>query len=65
MTGPFDFLKNPFARKIGLILLVKFVLLMGIRSIWFNAPVEVMDDGVKAGQHLLGPSLVPPEKIPK
>ncbi|WP_349292301.1 MULTISPECIES: cytochrome oxidase putative small subunit CydP [unclassified Pseudomonas] len=52
-------------KEIGLILLIKLILLLGIRSIWFSAPVEVMDDGVKVGQHVLGPTPTPPEKPPQ
>ena len=65
MPGPFDFLKKPLMKEIGLILLIKLVLLLGIRSIWFSAPVEVMDDGVKVGQHVLGPPPAFPEKNPQ
>ncbi|RBH58131.1 MULTISPECIES: cytochrome oxidase putative small subunit CydP [Pseudomonas] len=65
MPGPFDFLKKPLMKEIGLILLIKLILLLGIRSIWFSAPVEVMDDGVKVGQHVLGPTPTPPEKPPQ
>lgn len=65
MPGPFDFLKHPLAKDIGLILLIKLVLLMGIRSVWFDAPVEVRDDGVQAGLHVLGAPPEPPEKNPK
>jgi hypothetical protein len=65
MPGPFDFLKHPLAKDISLILLIKLVLLMGIRSVWFDAPVEVKDDGVQAGLHLLGNPPAPSEKNPK
>jgi hypothetical protein len=65
MPGPLDFLKHPLAKDIGLILLIKLVLLMGIRSVWFDAPVEVKDDGVQAAQHLLGAPTVSSEKNPK
>ncbi|MBD8706657.1 MULTISPECIES: cytochrome oxidase putative small subunit CydP [Pseudomonas] len=65
MPGPFDFLKHPLAKDISLILLIKLVLLMGIRSVWFDAPVEVKDDGVQAGLHLLSTPSAPSEKNPK
>ncbi|MFK3971695.1 cytochrome oxidase putative small subunit CydP [Pseudomonas sp. NPDC087358] len=65
MPGPFDFLKHPLAKEIGLILLIKLVLLMGIRSVWFDAPVQVSDDGVQAGLHVLGAPPEPSEKNPK
>jgi hypothetical protein len=65
MPTHFDFLKKTLAREIGLILLIKLVLLMGIRSVWFDAPVAVKDDGAQVGQHLLGTSPVPSEKVPK
>jgi hypothetical protein len=65
MPGPFDFLKHPLAKDIGLILVVKLVLLMGIRSVWFDAPVEVKDDGVQVGLHVLGAPPEPSEKNPK
>ncbi|TDV58392.1 hypothetical protein EC919_101442 [Pseudomonas graminis] len=65
MPGPFDFLKHPLAKDISLILLIKLVLLMGIRSVCFDAPVEVKDDGVQAGLHLLSTPPAPSEKTPK
>lgn len=65
MPGPFDFLKHPLAKDISLILLIKLVLLMGIRSVWFDAPVEVKDDGVQAGLYLLSTPSAPSEKNPK
>lgn len=65
MPGPFDFLRHPLAKDIGLILLIKLVLLMGIRSVWFDTPVEVKEDGVQAGLHVLGAPPEPSEKNPK
>ncbi|MEQ7922629.1 cytochrome oxidase putative small subunit CydP [Xanthomonas sp. WHRI 1810A] len=65
MPAHFDFLKKPLAREIAVILLIKLVLLMGIRSVWFDAPVAVKDDGAQVGQHLLGTPPVPSEKVPK
>jgi len=65
MSAHFDFLKKPLAKEIGLILLIKLVLLMGIRSVWFDAPVAVKDDSAHVGQHLLGSPSVPSEKAPK
>jgi hypothetical protein len=65
MPGPFDFLKHSLARDIGLILLIKLVLLMGIRSVWFDGQVAVKDDGVQAGLHVLGASTVSSEKNPQ
>lgn len=65
MPGTFDFLKHPLAKDISLILLIKLVLLMGIRSVWFDAPVEIKDDGVQTGLHVLGTPPAPSEKSPK
>jgi hypothetical protein len=62
MPGPFDFLKHPLAKEIGLILLLKLILLMGIRSVWFDAPVDVGDDGVQVGLHVMGAPPEPDEK---
>ncbi|HEY0287374.1 MAG TPA: hypothetical protein VGC62_10245 [Pseudomonas sp.] len=65
MPAHFDFLKKPLVKEIAVILLIKLVLLMGIRSVWFDAPVAVKDDGAQVGQHLLGLPPVPSEKAPK
>lgn len=62
MAGHFDFLKKPLAKEIGLILLVKLVVLMGIRSLWFDAPVLIKDDSAQVSQHLLGSLPISPEK---
>ncbi|WP_407314950.1 cytochrome oxidase putative small subunit CydP [Pseudomonas sp. nanlin1] len=62
MSGHFDFLKKPLAQEIALILVIKLVLLVGIRCVWFSAPVDVKDDGTTVGQHLLGTPSVPLEK---
>ena len=65
MPGPFDFLKHPLAKEIGLILLLKLILLMGIRSVWFDAAVDVSDDGVQVGLHVMGAPPEPDENNPK
>lgn len=62
MHSHFEFLKTRLAKEIGLILLLKLILLMGIRSIWFDAPVDAGNDVVKVGQHLLGVPPATPEK---
>lgn len=62
MSGHFDFLKKPLAREIAVILLIKLVLLLGIRSLWFDAGVDVKDDGTTVGRHVLGPAFQPLEK---
>ena len=63
MRGHFDFLKKPLAKEIAVILLIKLVLLMGIRSLWFDEPSVVAADGAaQVGQHLLGTPSAQPEK---
>jgi hypothetical protein len=62
MSGHFDFLKKPLAREIAVIVLIKLVLLLGIRSLWFDAGVDVKDDGTTVGRHVLGPASQPLEK---
>lgn len=62
MSGHFDFLKKPLAREIAVIVLIKLVLLLGIRSLWFGAGVDVKDDGTTVGQHVLGSASPPLEK---
>lgn len=62
MAAHFDFLNKPLAKEIAVILLIKLVLLMGIRSLWFEAPDPVKDDSAKVGQHLLGPVPLSSEK---
>jgi len=60
MAAPFDFLKHRLAKEIGLILLVKLVLLLGIKTLWFDSPTVPVDGDVKTGQHLLGRSTASP-----
>ncbi len=59
MPAPFDFLKHRLAKEIGLILLVKLVLLLGIKVLWFDAPTLPVDGGASTGQHLLGRAPAP------
>lgn len=54
MAARFDFLNKPLAKEIAVILLIKVVLLLGIRCLWFGAPDTVKDDSAKVGQHMLG-----------
>ncbi|MDE1163796.1 MAG: hypothetical protein PW845_00070 [Pseudomonas sp.] len=65
MPGHFDFLKKPLAKEIALILLIKLVLLVGIRLVWFDPAASLKDDGSNIGQHVLGTPTVPLEKSPK
>lgn len=65
MAAHFDFLNKPLAKEIAVILLIKLVLLMGIRSLWFDEPDPVKDDSAKVGQHLLGPVPLSSEKPQK
>ncbi|WP_263261480.1 cytochrome oxidase putative small subunit CydP [Pseudomonas sp. RIT-PI-S] len=62
MPAHFDFLNKPLAKEIAVIVLLKLVLLLGIRALWFHAPDPVKDDSAKVGQHLLGSVPASPEK---
>jgi hypothetical protein len=62
MATHFDFLNKPLAKEIAVILLIKLALLMGIRSLWFDAPAPRTVDGAKVGQHMLGPVPLSSEK---
>ncbi|WP_225775643.1 cytochrome oxidase putative small subunit CydP [Pseudomonas sp. Marseille-Q5115] len=54
MAAHFDVLKQPLAREIAVILLLKLVLLLGIRALWFEVPAPIAGDSAKVGQHMLG-----------
>jgi len=62
MAAHFDVLKKPLAREITVILLLKLVLLLGIRALWFEAPAPIAGDNAKVGQHMLGSVSDSPEK---
>jgi len=65
MAAHFDLLNKPLAKEIAVILVLKLVLLLGIRALWFGAPDTITDDSVKVGQHLLGSVADSPEKFQK
>ena len=65
MTGHFDFLKKPLGKEIALILVIKLVLLVGIRLVWFGPAADVKDDGTNVSRHLFGTPSAPLEKSPK
>ncbi|MFF7706566.1 cytochrome oxidase putative small subunit CydP [Pseudomonas sp. NPDC007930] len=64
MAAHFAFLKSPLAKEIAVILLLKLVLIMGIKSLWFSTPPQVQSS-TAVGQHLLAPPSVTPENLPK
>lgn len=65
MTGHFAFLNKPLAREIAVVLVLKLVLLVGIRLVWFGPAADVKDDGTNLGRHLFGTPSAPLEKSPK
>lgn len=65
MAAHFAFLKSPLAKEIALILLLKLVLIMGIKSLWFSTPAPAVNDSAAVGQHLLATPSVTPENPPK
>lgn len=67
MAAHFDFLRHRLAKEISLILVIKLILLMGIKTFWFDAPTVPRDGSAKTGQHLLGRSTAstPAEEKPR
>ncbi len=65
MSTHFAFLKRPLAKEIALIIVLKLVLLVGIRLVWFGPAADVTDDGTNVSRHLLGTPSAPLEKSPK
>ncbi|WP_159972938.1 cytochrome oxidase putative small subunit CydP [Pseudomonas sp. 8Z] len=59
----------PLVREIAVILLIKLVLLLSIKAIWFSAPTSPTDGQPRAAAHLLGlptsPSPIPTEEKPR
>ena len=54
--------RKPLVREIALILLIKLVLLMTIKSIWFTAPTVPPEGSARMAEHLLATPL--PQPLP-
>lgn len=65
MPSHFACLKRPLAKEISLILILKLLLLVGIRLVWFDPAVGIKDDATNVSRHLFGPPSVLLEKSPK
>ncbi|MBD1550089.1 cytochrome oxidase putative small subunit CydP [Pseudomonas typographi] len=65
MTAHFAFLKSPLGKEITLILLLKLVLIIGIKCLWFSTPAAAVSDSAVVSQHLLATPSVTPENPPK
>lgn len=59
----------PLVRELAVVLLLKLVLLLAIKAIWFDAPSAPADAEARVGTHLLGgpqtTSLQPNEESPR
>ncbi|SDH82616.1 cytochrome oxidase putative small subunit CydP [Pseudomonas panipatensis] len=57
--------KIPLVREIAVILLIKLVLLMAIKVIWFDTPSASAEQPQQVFEHLLGSAPTPPNASPK
>lgn len=46
--------RRPLAREISIILLLKLIILLGIKAVWFSAPTVPENGSARTGTHLLG-----------
>lgn len=53
----------PLIREIACIVLVKLVLLLGIKAYWFSAPTVPVDGTARVAERLLGSSASTPIEI--
>jgi len=44
----------PLVRDLGIVLLLKLVLLLAIKAVWFSEPTLPENGGARVGEHLLG-----------
>ncbi|MGC1331214.1 MULTISPECIES: cytochrome oxidase putative small subunit CydP [unclassified Pseudomonas] len=65
MSAHFDFLKKPLAKDIAVVLVLKLVLLVGIRLVWFGPAAGVTDDATTISRHLFGTPSASLQKSPK
>lgn len=44
----------PLVREMGVVLLLKLVILLAIKMVWFSEPTVPLDGSERVGAHLLG-----------